>query len=1191
MTDQITTGRAPAAAVDRAALVRLLAARRLAAAPAGAAGRTPGAAPAAAGVPLLPRDGDLPLSAGQYRLWLLEQLGAGGAAYLVPVGLRAAGPLDTAALERALTALQARHEVLRTRYTTRGDEPVQVVDAPAALPLRRADLSRLPQDERAAARERLVEQEGATAFDLAADHPVRALLVREAPEEHLLLLTFHHIAFDGWSADVLVRQLTALYGAFAAGQDDPLPAPTAQYADLTAWQAARLEGPAGREQRDHWKRHLAGLAPLALPVDRPHPPEWDADGAAVDLDLPAGLGRALTSLGRAAGATPFMTVLAALHALLARISGQDDTAVGTPVAGRTHPQSEDLVGFFANTLVLRADTSDDPAFATLLERVREDALSAYSHQDVPFDRLVADLRPDRDLSRNPLFQVSLTVDAAPAPGDGRPALFTPVHIGWAPAKFDLAVALQERPDGSFSGQLGYPTALFDRSSAQRIAGQFVQLVSAAVAAPHRRIGELDLRDAAERALPPLTPAVPAPQAPATVADRIAGHAAARPHAVAVTAPDATVTYGDLDAGANRLARELRSLGAGPGTLVGVSMPRSAALVTALLAVLRSGAAYLPLDPDQPADRLEFMAADAGVRVLLTAGDGPARVPACVTHTVAVDDPATAARIAARPATAPAGGAGPDDLAYVIYTSGSTGRPKGCMLDHRNVARLLTVTEDRFGFGPQDTWTLFHSYAFDFSVWEVWGALAHGGRLVVVPFEVSRSPQEMLALLARERVTVLNQTPSAFSGLASAALADRATAEGLRLRTVVFGGEALDPRALRAWFAAFGDTAPEMVNMYGITETTVHVTHRRVTRADARRDGERSPIGEAVGDLTLHLLDGAMNPVPAGVPGELYVGGAGVARGYLGRPDLTAQRFVPDPFSDRPGARLYRSGDRARRTPDGELQFLGRVDDQVKIRGFRIETGEIESALLAEPAVAAAVVAAVPSASGDARLVGYVVPAPGAVLDAAGLRAALARRLPSYMVPAAFVPLESVPRCPPPARAASPPAVSTCPRAPRPRPPSPASGPTCWSCPKSASWTASSTSAATPSAPCASSAGCATSATPSPCRTSSAARPSRNSPAPSPAPSPPRCAAPGAPRSPSSPPPTATACRTASPTPTRCPRRRPAWSSNSSPTPSARSTTTSPATPSATPAPSTPPPCAPPSTRSPPATRCCAPPST
>ncbi len=1005
MTDQITTDRsAVPPAPDRAALVRLLTARRLAAA--APAGRT--TAPAApAGVPLLPRDADLPLSAGQYRLWLLEQLGAGGAAYLVPVGLRIPGALDVNALERALTAIHTRHEVLRTRYGTRGNDPVQTTDAPGHLPLRRARLADLTAGERRTELDRLIAEEGSTAFDLAADHPVRALLADLGGDGHLLLLTFHHIAFDGWSGDVLVRELTALYEAFSTGGADPLPPLTAQYADLAAWQAGRLEGAEGRQQLDYWRSQLSGLAPLALPVDRPHPPEWDADGAVVDLDLPAALGTALTALGREHGATPFMTVLAALHALLARVSGQDDTAVGTPVAGRTHPQSEALIGFFANTLVLRADTSDDPAFTTLLERVRESALNAYSHQDVPFDRLVTELRPGRDLSRNPLFQVSLTVDAAPAAGRGA-AAFTPLHIGWAPAKFDLAIALQERPDGSFAGQLGYPTALFDRSSAERVAGQFVQLLHGALADPHRRIGELDLRDATERALPPAPAAVPAPAAPATVADRIAAHAAARPRAVAVTAPDAGLSYADLDAAANRLARELRSLGAGPGTLVGVSMPRSAALVTTLLGVMRSGAAYLPLDPDQPADRLAFMAEDAGLRILLTAGPGPQRVPECVTHTLAVDDPATAARIAARPATAPAGGAGPDDLAYVIYTSGSTGRPKGCMLDHRNVARLLTVTEDRFGFGPDDVWSLFHSYAFDFSVWEIWGALAHGGRLVVVPFAVSRSPQETLELLARERVTVLNQTPSAFSGLASAALADRATAGRLALRTVVFGGEALDPRALLPWFTAFGDATPEMVNMYGITETTVHVTHRRVTAGDAGRAGDRSPIGVPVGDLTLHLLDGAMNPVPAGVPGELYVGGAGVARGYLGRPDLTAQRFVPDPFATAPGARMYRSGDRARRTPDGELQFLGRLDDQVKIRGFRIETGEIESALLAHPAVAAAVVAAVPSASGDARLVGYVVPAPGAALDVAGLRAALARRLPAYMVPAAFVPLDAIP---------------------------------------------------------------------------------------------------------------------------------------------------------------------------------------
>ncbi len=1007
MTDQTVAGlpTGPTPEPDRAALRRALAARRLAGQPPTGV-RAAAPRPAGPTVPVLSRDGELPLSFGQYRLWLLERLGAGGAAYLIPVGLRLRGALDAAALQGALTEVQRRHEVLRTRYELRDGEPVQVIDAPGPLPLRHADVSDDP-----AGLDALLDAEGRRAFDLAAEHPVRALLARTGPDEHLLLLTFHHIAFDGWSADVLTGELTALYGAFSRGLPSPLPPLAVQYADVAAWQLERLRGPAGQAQLDYWRQALSGLAPISLPTDRPHPAEWDSEGATVDLELPPDLGREITALGRRYGATAFMTLLAGLHALLARYSGQGDTAVGTPVAGRTLPESEPLVGFFANTLVLRADSGDDPSFTTLLQRTREAALSAYSHQDVPFDWLVKEVRPSRDLSRNPLFQVSLTVDAAPAarPAGDAPAL-VPEHIGWAPAKFDLAVALQERADGSFGGQLGYPTALFDQGTAERIAGAFVQLLRGAVAAPQRRIGELDLRTPAERTAGRLPAAPRTPESPALVHDLIGAHARTRPGALAVGADDASLTYARLDERANRLAHELRSLGAGPGSLVGVGMRRGAALVTALLAVLRAGAAYLPLDPDQPADRLAFMAADAGLSVLVTeeADDAAKFASAALEHVLVLGDPATAARIADRPAGAPNTGVTPDDLAYVIYTSGSTGRPKGVMVTHRNLSRLFTVTEPRFAFGPADVWTFFHSYAFDFSVWEIWGALAHGGRLVVVPFDVSRSPNDLLALLVRERVTVLNQTPSAFNGLIAAAGADPETARGLALRTVVFGGEALESAALRPWFERFGDRSPRLVNMYGITETTVHVTHRHVLAPDAARPGDRSLIGDPIGDLTVHLLDGAMNPVPVGVPGEIYVGGPGVARGYLGRPELTAERFVPDPFGGEPGARLYRSGDRARRLPDGETQFLGRIDGQVKIRGFRIETGEIESALLADPQVDAAVVVAVDSPSGDRQLVGYLVPAASTALDLTSLRSALARRLPPYMVPAAFVPLEAIP---------------------------------------------------------------------------------------------------------------------------------------------------------------------------------------
>ncbi|PBC75549.1 amino acid adenylation domain-containing protein [Streptomyces sp. TLI_235] len=1006
MTDQILSdqGAAPPRR-DREALRRALLARRLA----GQAGTGAGAErPAADRVPLLPREAALPLSPAQQRIWLTEQLGTGGAAYLVPVALRLRGELDHAALERALTEITARHEVLRTRYLPGDGSGVQAVDPPRPLVPARADLGDCADAERDGRLAALLAQEGERGFDLAAEHPVRALLVTLGEREHLLLLTIHHIAFDGWSAELLTGELTRLYGAFSEHRDSPLPPIRAQYADVAAWQTAQLDTPEGRAQLDHWKQKLAGLAPLQLPTDRPHPPQWDSSGAAVDLDLPADLGRRLVDLGRRLGATPFMTVLAGVQALLSRYSGRPDVAVGTPVAGRTVPESQPLIGLFANTLVLRADTSDDPSFARLVERAREDALAAYANADTPFDLLVKELRPDRDLSRNPLFQVSLTVEAATAPTPAEGTLgFAPEHIGWAPAKFDLAFALQQHTDGSFGGQLGYATALFDRTTAERTAGHLVQLLRAACDAPDEPISGLDLRTPPEREARPAAPA-PDDAAPTPIHELIGRQAGLRPDAEALTSGEERTSYRDLEADANRLAHALRARGAGPGSLIGVHLRRGTALVTALLGVLKAGAAYLPLDPDAPHDRLAFMAEDAGVRILLTDRDaGPLDTGLGDLAVLSLDDPTTAADLAARPTDAPATGVGADDLAYVIYTSGSTGRPKGVMVTHRNVARLFTTTRPDFRFGPEDVWTFFHSYAFDFSVWEIWGALVHGGRLVVVPFDVSRSPQDLLDLLARERVTVLNQTPSAFTGLVSAVGADPAAAERLALRTVVFGGEALDPGTLAPWFDRFGDRLPLLVNMYGITETTVHVTHRPMT-ADDLAAGARSPIGGPIPDLRFHLLDSAMNPVPVGVPGEIHVGGPGVARGYLNRPGLTAERFVPDPFGGEPGARLYRAGDRARLRPDGEIEFLGRIDGQVKIRGFRIELGEIEAALAADPQVEAAVVAVHETATGDRQLVGYLVPAGGAEPDLARLRTSLGRRLPSYMVPAAFVRLDALP---------------------------------------------------------------------------------------------------------------------------------------------------------------------------------------
>ncbi|MFE4646340.1 amino acid adenylation domain-containing protein, partial [Streptomyces sp. NPDC056730] len=684
---------------------------------------------------------------------------------------------------------------------------------------------------------------------------------------------------------------------------------------------------------------------------------------------------------------------------------------GTPVAGRNDETLDHLIGFFINTLVIRTDTSGNPAFHHLLAQVRANSLAAYSHQDIPFERVVEALNPPRSTNRHPLFQIMLQVT------DGTGAALdlcgTPLEgqaVNRDGAKFDLSLNLRTTTDtdgapGPLRVAVGYSADLFDENTVAGLVQRFTRVLEAAADDPHARISSLDILGAGERAAL-LTAPVPVAGPSGTLPELFAAQAARTPDAVAVTFDGAHTTYAELDARANRLARVLADQGAGPDHLVAVALPRSTDLVVALLAVLKAGAAYLPVDPDYPADRIAYMLEDAAPVLLVTAGDLPARLPGD-TPVLPLDTPDTARRLAGAGTTAPDTGTPlPGHPAYVIYTSGSTGRPKGVVVPHRNVTRLFAATRHWFGFDADDVWTLFHSYAFDFSVWELWGPLLHGGRLVVVPHSVSRTPGDFLRLLADERVTVLNQTPSAFYQLVQADAENPATGDRLALRTVVFGGEALDLRRLDDWYARHADDAPVLVNMYGITETTVHVTYQALDRGKAATL-PGSVIGEAIPDLGLYVLDDLLRPVPAGVPGELYVSGDGLARGYLGRPDLTAGRFVACPFGE-PGDRMYRTGDVVRWTSASRLEYLGRADDQVKIRGYRIEPGEIESAVRTYPPVAQSAVVVREDQPGDKRLVGYVVPGAGEEIDTAALRAHLADTLLSHMVPSAFVVLETLP---------------------------------------------------------------------------------------------------------------------------------------------------------------------------------------
>jgi amino acid adenylation domain-containing protein len=946
-----------------------------------------------------------PLSWAQERLWFVDQLEGAGALYNIPVARRLAGALDAAALERALGEIVRRHEALRTVFREVDGSVEQVVAPFAGFALPLEDLSALGEAERAAEVRRRAAEDAARPFDLAAGPLFRARLLRLGGAAHVLLLCMHHVASDGWSLDVLFRELSVLYGAYREGRPSPLPGLAVQYADYAVWQRRQLSGEVLERQLAWWRDRLAGAPELLeLPTDHPRPPVQSHRGSRERTDLSADLLERLRALGRGEGATPFMVLLAAFQVLLSRYAGSGDVVVGSPIAGRTRGELEPLIGCFANTLVLRADLSGDPTFRELLAQAREVTLGAWEHQDLPFERLVAELRPERTLSHSPVFQVTFTL-ADGEPERGLPGLaVTPVDTGAEVAKFDLLLHVDAgpRPGALLTGA----DDLFERGTLRRMLEHLGRVLEQVAADPDVRLPALRLVDGAEReallAAGRATASFPVGE---RLDRRFELRAAERPDALALTFAGSTLTYRAVNERANRLAHRLRALGVGPETRVGIALERSAELVIAILAVLKAGGGYVPVDPAYPADRIAFVLEDSGAPVLVTTAGLVSRLPAFAGAALCIDRDAKAIR--AESADDPRVASPPDSLAYVIYTSGSTGRPKGVQVTHANVVRLFEATDAWFGFGACDVWTLFHSCAFDFSVWEIWGALLYGGRLVVVPFLTTRSPEDFHRLLVDEGVTVLSQTPSAFRQLIQAEPASGARPDALALRHVVFGGEALDPQSLRPWIERHGDGRPRLVNMYGITETTVHVTYRVITRADLDRGG--SPIGVPIPDLSLFVLDANLEPVPPGVPGEIFVGGAGVARGYLGRPELTAERFVRDPFPADPGARLYRTGDLARRRADGELEYLGRADQQVKIRGFRIETGEIEAVLARHPEVAACAVVAREDGAGERRLVAYVVATPGtAAPDPAELRAQLADVLPDYMVPAAFVALDHLP---------------------------------------------------------------------------------------------------------------------------------------------------------------------------------------
>ncbi len=944
-----------------------------------------------------------PLSYNQQGLWVLNQLMPGTSLYHTPVAVRLTGVLNVTALKNALNSIVSRHDALRTIFKTVEGTPSQIVVPEASLELPLVDVSGEPEAEREAAVHRRLQHEARRPFDLSQGPLIRSLLVRLNEQKHILLVTMHHIVTDGWSVGVFQRELSELYRGFVAGEPASLPELPIQYPDYSSWQRRWFAGELYESQLSYWKKQFDPLPPgLELPTDHPRPnvqAHRTFRGAQHTFCLPQQLTADLKLLSQKHGATLFMTLLAAFEILLHRHSGEDDIVVGTPMAGRPMPETENLIGLFINTLPVRTSLAGDPSFGEMLGRVKEAALGAYAHQDLPFERLVKELQPERRLARNPLFQVMFVLQSEEIQPLELPGLVTEhFRVGNTMANFDLTLDVVER-DGQLVCLFESNAELFEPDTIVRLVGHFQTLLAGIVENPEEQISALPLLTETERRQLLLEWNDTKTDYPdqETIQELFAHQVSDTPDAVALICEDRQETYRELNSRANQLAHFLRKRGVGADTRVGVCVQRSTEMITVLLGILKAGGAYVPLDPEYPRARLEFMLKDAQVPLLITERGLAKNLPMDAAELIYLEE--LSGKITRESTSDPEIRSTADNLAYVMYTSGSTGRPKGVAVTHRNVVRLVRNTN----YASMTTGEVFLQSAtisFDASTFEIWGSLLNGARLALMPPGCA-SLAQLGEAIKRYQVTTLWLTAGLFHLMVDNHLDD------LRgVRQLLAGGDILSVPHVQRVLADLKGC--RLINGYGPTENTTFTCCYSITDPESLNGSV--PIGRPISNTSVYVLDRSMNPVPIGVQGELYIGGDGVARGYLDRPELNAERFVSDPFAPAPGARLYRTGDLVRYRPSGEIEFIGRIDNQVKIRGFRIELGEIESALAEYPSVREAVVVARKD-NGDKHLAAYLVPSAEATPSIDELRKFLTEKLPDHMVPSVFVVLESLPLSP------------------------------------------------------------------------------------------------------------------------------------------------------------------------------------